>query len=136
MGSMHRLLRAYVDGISSLKKQGVCAKEKAQVDLVYPMLMWKELERVFNAVRALKPSDKLKRLEFSIFMQEAMQDGNFASRLVFSDEASSHSSDELKNRITTAAKSITKDMLQEVWNEFVYRLDVIRVTKGAHMGHL
>ncbi|KAL4104006.1 hypothetical protein QTP88_019319 [Uroleucon formosanum] len=101
MVSMHRLLRVYVDGISSLKKQGVCAKEKAQVDLVYPMIMWKELERVFNAVRvsqptvlqllqALKPNDKLKRLEFSIFMQEAMQDENFASRLVFSNEASFH----------------------------------------------
>lgn len=234
-------------------------------------------------LQALKPNDKLKRLEFSIFMQEAMQDENFASRLVFSDEASFHLSgkvnrhnvriwgttnphaiieherdspklnvfcaisktlvygpffftentvngrsylemlqtwlfpqlnnnsddyiyqqdgapphwhldvrgflnetlpnrwigrngtndltlcswpprspdltpcdyffwgcvkdavyipplpstlDELKNRIKTAVESITKDMLQEVWNEFDYRLDVIRVTKGAHIEHL
>lgn len=41
-------------------------------------------------LQALKPTDKLKRLEFSIFMQEAMQDENFASRLVFSDEATFH----------------------------------------------
>jgi len=41
-------------------------------------------------LQALKPTDKFKRLEFSIFMQEAMQDENFASRLVFSDEANFH----------------------------------------------
>jgi hypothetical protein len=44
--------------------------------------------------------------------------------------------DELKNRITTAVESIIKDLLQEVWNEFDYRLDVIRVTKGAYIEHL
>lgn len=44
--------------------------------------------------------------------------------------------DELKNRITTAVESITTKMLAEVWNEFDYRLNVIRVTKGAHVEHL
>jgi hypothetical protein len=43
--------------------------------------------------------------------------------------------DELKNQITIVVESITKDMLQEVWNEFDYRLDVIHVTKGAHIEH-
>jgi len=28
------------------------------------------------------------------------------------------------------------DMLQQVWNELDYRLDVVRVTKGAHIEHL
>jgi len=31
---------------------------------------------------------------------------------------------------------ITEDMLQKVWYEFDYRLDVIRVTKGAHIEHI
>lgn len=34
----------------------------------------------------LKPTDKLKRLVFSVFLQETMQDVNFTARLVFSDE--------------------------------------------------
>jgi len=27
-------------------------------------------------------------------------------------------------------------MLQQVWTEFDYRLDVVRVTKGSHIEHL
>lgn len=41
----------------------------------------------------------------------------------------------LKNRITTAVESIIKDMLAKIWNEFDCRLDVIYVTKGAHIKH-
>jgi len=37
-------------------------------------------------LQALKSKDKLKWLDFSNYMQEAMQDENVASRLVFSDE--------------------------------------------------
>jgi len=44
--------------------------------------------------------------------------------------------DELKNRITTTAESITRDMLQEVWYEFDYRLDAIRVIQVANKEHL
>jgi len=38
---------------------------------------------------------------------------------------------ELKVRIRTATETITADMLQTVWNELDYRVDVCRITKGA-----
>lgn len=116
---MHQLLSACVDGISSLKKQCVWTKEKAQADLVYSMIMMKSMiyERIRDSFQrssckstnaqvreleiqqttvwrvlrrrlsmkpytlqllpALKPTNKLKRLKFNIFIQEAMQDENF-----------------------------------------------------------
>jgi hypothetical protein len=40
-------------------------------------------------------------------------------------------SDDLKNRITTAVNSVTQDILLRVWNEFIYRLDVTRATGGG-----
>ena len=43
---------------------------------------------------------------------------------------------ELKVRIRTAIQTITADMLQTVWNELNYRVDVCRITKGAHMENL
>jgi len=43
---------------------------------------------------------------------------------------------ELKVRIRTALKTITADMLQTVWNELDYRVDVCRITKGANIYHL
>ena len=43
---------------------------------------------------------------------------------------------ELKVRIRTANETITADMLQTVWNELDYRVDVCRITKGAHTEHL
>jgi len=43
---------------------------------------------------------------------------------------------ELKVRIRTAIETITADMLQTVWNELNYRIDVCRITNGAHMEHL
>ena len=33
-------------------------------------------------------------------------------------------------------ETITADMLQTVWNELDYRVDVCRITKGAHIEHL
>ena len=42
----------------------------------------------------------------------------------------------LKVRIRTAIETITADMLQTVWNELDYRVDVCRTTKGAHIEHL
>jgi hypothetical protein len=44
--------------------------------------------------------------------------------------------DELKNRIVTAVESVTNDMLERVWEEFKYRIDVARVTRGSHIEHL
>jgi len=43
---------------------------------------------------------------------------------------------ELKVRIRTAIEIFTADMLQTVWNEIDYRVDVCRITKGAHIEHL
>ena len=43
---------------------------------------------------------------------------------------------ELKVRIRTAIETITADMLQTVSTEFDYRVDVCRITKGAHIEHL
>ena len=42
----------------------------------------------------------------------------------------------MKQRITTALETVTKDMLQRVWHELEYRLDVCKVTGGAHIDHL
>jgi len=35
--------------------------------------------------------------------------------------------DELTNRITAAVKSVTEDTLRRVWDEFSYRVDVVRL---------
>ena len=43
---------------------------------------------------------------------------------------------EMKVRIRTAIEIITADMLQTVWNELNYGVDVCRITKGAHIEHL
>ena len=42
---------------------------------------------------------------------------------------------ELKVRVRTAIETITADMLQTVWNELDYLVDVCRITKGAHIEH-
>jgi len=39
----------------------------------------------------------------------------------------------LKARITDAFAAITEDMLENMWREIDYRLDVLRATKGAHV---
>jgi hypothetical protein len=43
---------------------------------------------------------------------------------------------EQKVPIRTATGTITADMLQTVWNEIDYRVDVCRITNGAHLEHL
>jgi len=43
---------------------------------------------------------------------------------------------ELKVRIRTATETISDDMLQTVWNELDYRVDVCRITKHSHIEHL
>ena len=42
----------------------------------------------------------------------------------------------MKQRITAALETVTKDMLQRVWHELEYRLDVSKITGGAHIEHL
>ena len=41
--------------------------------------------------------------------------------------------DELQERITEALRAIPPDMLQKVWTELDYRLDICRATRGAHI---
>ena len=36
----------------------------------------------------------------------------------------------------TTIETVTADMLQTVWNELDYRVDVCRITNGAHIEHL
>ena len=40
---------------------------------------------------------------------------------------------ELRDRITHSLQTITADMLHRVWDAFDYRVDVCRVTQGAHI---
>jgi len=43
---------------------------------------------------------------------------------------------DLKARIIAAVKNIDAPMLTRVWQELEYRIDVRRVTRGAHIEHL
>jgi len=42
----------------------------------------------------------------------------------------------LKARIIAAVKNTDAPMLTRVWQELEYRIDVCRVTRGAHIEHL
>jgi len=44
--------------------------------------------------------------------------------------------DELTNRITAAVNSMTEDTRRRVWDEFSYRVDVVRAAGGGHIKHL
>ena len=48
-------------------------------------------------------------------------------------EGGTHS---FKRQGTCVKETITADMLQTVWNELDYGVDVCRITKGAHIEHL
>ena len=43
---------------------------------------------------------------------------------------------DLKARITVAVKNIDAPNLTSVWQELEYRIDVCRITRGAHVEHL
>jgi hypothetical protein len=43
-----------------------------------------------------------------------------------------HTQDELRARFAAAIANITKDILQSVWQEIVYRWDVCRARDGAN----
>jgi hypothetical protein len=43
---------------------------------------------------------------------------------------------ELQDHITAAVQTIDENMLQRVWQELDYGIEVWRVTKGAHIEHL
>ena len=39
-------------------------------------------------------------------------------------------------RIRAAIETIAADIIQTVWNELDYRVDVCRITKGAHISYV
>jgi len=43
---------------------------------------------------------------------------------------------ELKVQIRSAIETITADILQTLWNELDYHVEVCRITKGAYIEHL
>jgi hypothetical protein len=43
---------------------------------------------------------------------------------------------QLRRRIVEAVDAIDRQMLQRVWQELDYRIDICRVTKGGHIEHL
>ena len=44
--------------------------------------------------------------------------------------------EEMKQRITAALETVTKDILQRIWHKLQHRLDVCKVIGGAHTEHL
>jgi len=40
------------------------------------------------------------------------------------------------DELTAAVKSVTGDTLRRVWDEFNYRVDVVRAAGGGHIEHL
>jgi hypothetical protein len=47
-----------------------------------------------------------------------------------------HDLPQLQQRIMEAVAAIDRPMLQHVWQELDYRIDICRVTKGGHIKHL
>jgi hypothetical protein len=43
---------------------------------------------------------------------------------------------QLRRRIVEAVAAINRQMLQRVWQELDYRIDICRVTKGGHIEHM
>ena len=43
---------------------------------------------------------------------------------------------ELQDRIRAAVQTVDGNMLKRVWQELEYRMDIFRVTSGAHIEHL
>ena len=73
----------------------------------------------------LKPNDKQQRYEFCSRVQQVIdEDENFLVRIKL---------EELKRRIEEVATTVSEDMLQRVWQEFDYRVDICRVTRGSHI---
>jgi hypothetical protein len=43
---------------------------------------------------------------------------------------------QLQQRIVEAVAAIDRQMLQRVWQEIDYRIDICHITKGGHIEHL
>ena len=60
----------------------------------------------------------------------------FVKRLVYVSPIPRDVDEELKAHIAEAVATIDNAMLGRVWQELDYRLDVCRVSNGAHIEHL
>ena len=40
---------------------------------------------------------------------------------------------ESRERMNTAIGNVTQEMLERIWREWDYRLDICRITRGAHI---
>ena len=70
------------------------------------------------------------------FGKQPPSDNSIRSRYAQFQETGCVCIPELKVRIRIAIETITADMLQTVWNELDYRVDVCRITNSAHIEHL
>jgi hypothetical protein len=43
---------------------------------------------------------------------------------------------QLRQRVVEAVAAIDRQMLQRLWQELDYRIDICRVSKGGHIEHL
>ena len=86
-----------------------------------------ECSKIFNVISHHAISPDLTQRDFFLW--------GFVKRLVFALPIPSDV-DELKAQITEAVATIDNAMLGRVWQELDYRLDVCRVTNGAHIEHL
>ena len=79
------------------------------------------------------------RLHFMNVCQLQLSNGNSAPNsgknrhLTIPFEGGMHG---FKRQGACVKETITADMLQTVWNELNYRVDVCRITKGAHIEYL
>ena len=78
-------------------------------------------------------------LHFTNVGQLQLSSGNSAPNsgknhhLTISFEGGMHG---FKRKGACVKETITADMVQTFWNELDYRVDVCRITKGAHIEHL
>ncbi|KAJ4447284.1 hypothetical protein ANN_09288 [Periplaneta americana] len=89
---------------------------------------------------SLTPASPIKRSDISVFRLSDMTPCDFFLRGYLKDRVFvpplPRDLEELKTRIREAAATVTDDMLKRVWEEFDYRLDIIRVTRGSHIESL
>ena len=71
----------------------------------------------------------LQHVQFSIFSLGLCEGTGVCSPLPVNLE-------EIRKRFTTALMTFVQDMLQRVWEELDYRIELCRVSGGAHNEHL
>ena len=84
-----------------------------------------------QVLQALNPQDYNLRFRFCLHFQQRLREDGLAEKLVFSDEATFRVCGNVE-----AVAAIDRQMLQRVSQELDYRIDICRVTKGAHIEHL